>query len=706
MILSNCIIVSVPEIGEDLPEKNPLLQNDGFPEFNNITIENCMAAIGKQTLDFENDVKGIEEKILNNPDSDIFKDVFDPLEKLGAPLDMTWGVSKTLYLGNSTLMPTKSYMAIHDRAKRARASKFNSRIIYNACTNELKKNEHRTEEEMRLIKKFHLEGTLNGLHVDLAQKEALKENMNKLTVERAKFKTKLDFATKKFTHVIRDANIVRDFPIELLKTMSDDPSNYMTGPWKVTLQPQIYMPVMEYCPDSNIRWNMWQAMVNRCSGYNDKETTTSINMEEIRFFRRQQAKILGYKSYAEMSMETKMAGSIENVQNTLHKLLEYARPAQEKELEDLLQFASERGFEGSRIQLWDLPYWRRKQKMSLFKYNDEQIKEYFPLNNVLNGLFEMCENMFNITIKQRANVSTWYKDVKYYDIFEPHSSPPVAGFYIDPYARSEDKLRQNNGWMVGLKNKSEVADTTPLVALIFNFDPPTTDKPTCLTVKELELLFNKFGHSLQHLLCRCRYSEVAGLSNIEWDAVDVCGNVFSNWLYNKNVISNISSHIESEDKLPGNLYDAMVNARKQTAGLDLCRELYLSALDLELHSTKDFWLDIVKRLWPEYRCFPLDKLDSHPCSFTQIFYEEWAAAYFSHGWSRLIAADVYSAFHESQNDNEQLLDVGKRFRETYLSLGGSLHSSEIFRKFRGRDPSPKALLKSLGLKISNSDNGS
>lgn len=255
--------------------------------------------------------------------------------------------------------------------------------------------------------------------------------------------------------------------------------------------------------------------------------------------------------------------------------------------------------------------------------------------------------------------------------------------------------------MVGIKNRSEITDIKPLAALIFNFQPPTSENSSLLAFQEVKLLFQKFGQTLQHLLTKTRYSEVAGVSNIEWDAVDVCGHVLSHWLYNKSVIDTISSHITTKEKIPEELFETLLNVNKHMAGLDLSRELYLSALDLELHSSKEFWLDIVKNLWPQYQCFPLDKLDSHPCSFTQIFSEEWAAAYYSHVWSRLIAADVYSAFHEVQGNEDEVVNVGKRFRDSFLALGGSCHPSEVFRKFRGRDPSPKALLKSLGLKKTN-----
>lgn len=662
-----------------------------------------MAAIGKQTLDFEEDVKLIEKKLTNSKKVNLFEDVFDPLEKLGAPLDMTWGVSKMLYLGNSSLMPTKSYMAIHERAKRARAAKFNSYLIYEACLRSSNDDSNKTDEQKRLIQKFVLEGKLNGLLLDSNKKACLQENLNKITKEKYIFKTKTEFSTKKFSHTIKNSEVVQDFPPDLLKLIAEDPSKYSDGPWRVTLQPQIYIPFMEYCPERDLRYKAWYAMVGRGSGYGDRELMTSLNLEELRFLRRDQANILGYETYADMSMETKMAGSVENVQHLLKTLLEYAKPAQEKELNHLYDFAKERGFEGTSIELWDVPYWKRKQQKTVFSYNEKEIQQYFPLPKVLDGLFELCEKLFSITIKQRSNVSTWHKDVKYYDIFEPHSSPPVAGFYFDPYARSEDKIRQNNGCIVGIQNHSRIAETKPLAALIFNFHPPSSDKPSTLTFNEVSLLFYKFGHALQHLLSRTCYSEVSGLSNVEWDVVEVCGHVLSHWLYNKKTIDCISSHVESEDVLPLHLFDTLLNVRRHMAGFDLSRELYLSALDLELHSSKDFWLDIVKRLWHQYRCLPLSKIDSHPCSFTQIFCEEWSAAYFSHIWSRVIAADVYSAFHEARENEQEIVDVGKRFRDTFLALGGSSHPSQTFRKFRGRDPSPKALLRSLNLKKGKSE---
>ncbi|KAJ9594975.1 hypothetical protein L9F63_013697, partial [Diploptera punctata] len=265
----------------------------------------------------------------------------------------------------------------------------------------------------------------------------------------------------------------------------------------------------------------------------------------------------------------------------------------------------------------------------------------------------------------------------------------------------QEKVSTNEdpGWMIALRSRSSVTNTTPLASLIFNFSPPTDGKPTLLSFSDLQLLFRKFGHALQHLLTRTSYMEVSGLSNIEWDAVEACSNFMVYWLYDLNTIEMISGHFETGEYLPRKTLEKLCETRKHMSGFDLCRELYLASFDLEIYSIKDFWLDIVKKLWAEHLAFPLDPRDSHPCSFTAIMCEEWSAAYYSHLWSQVMAADMFSAFVEAGLDNrDELCTVGKRFRSTFLALGGGCHPGEVFRRFRGRDPSPKALLYTLGLK--------
>ncbi|XP_028174623.1 probable cytosolic oligopeptidase A [Ostrinia furnacalis] len=687
-------VVLIPEIGEDA-DKNILLSENGIPEFNDITIEKCIAAISKQSLDYENGVKQIEQSTPNCKNA--FVEIFQPLEKLDAQLELTWGMAKTLYLGNSSLMPTKSYIQIHERAHKARSAKFNSVAIFQAAVQEKNRLKKLTDEEQRLLDKYVLEGKLNGLDIKGAKRERLNNLLSSLQKERNMFRDKVNIANKVFASTIEDGSILREFPESLVNAMSVGSDPYK-GPWKVTLQPHIYEPFMQYCPDRELRWNTWQAYVQRCSNYVNKEIETSSNLEKIRSLRHEQANILGFDSFVDMSMETKMAGTVDNVYNVLDSLLECAKPMQEVEIELLQRFAKERGFD-SKLAHWDIPYWQRKQKWSMYNFDEDKIREYFPLPRVITSLFNLCSTLFKIQIVERTNVQTWHKDVKFYDVFDSSSNSPVAGFYLDPYARQDEKIRIHDdaGWHISIRNKSSVTGTTPLSALIFNFQAPTKGTQSLLTFKEVGILFQRFGHSLRHLLTKANYSEVAGLSNVEWDAAEVCGQVMTHWLYDPHTIHAISGHYKTDEPLPDEIVKNLQNVRGHMSGYNLCSELYLSKLDLELHSKKTFWRDLVRDLWPQYHVLPFDKYNSHPLSFTKIFSEEWGAAYYCHLWSKMIAADIYSAFEEAKQGGADVVSVGKRYRDTFLAYGGSCHPSEVFRRFRGRDPSPHALLNNLGL---------
>lgn len=242
--------------------------------------------------------------------------------------------------------------------------------------------------------------------------------------------------------------------------------------------------------------------------------------------------------------------------------------------------------------------------------------------------------------------------------------------------------------MVGIRN------IKPMSALIFNFNSPLYGKPHLLSISDLKMVFKSFGAQLQHLLTKARFSDLAGLSNIEWDASQMCGQFLTNFLDDPNVISRISSHYISNEPLEGKHLNNILLHKQNMAGYNLCKELYLANLDIELYNSKDFWLDVVKRLWPVYNIIPLDKHDAHVCSMTNIIAGDWSAAYFSHLYSNMLAADVYEAFTDNKND---VTTIGKRFKETFLACGGTVCTPEVFRRFRGRDPSHEALLKNLNL---------
>ncbi|KAK7066526.1 hypothetical protein SK128_022364 [Halocaridina rubra] len=520
--------------------------------------------------------------------------------------------------------------------------------------------------------------------------------LTNLEKNKGEFKKKVVESTNRFSHRINDPNLMTDFPPSLLEKMAVDRSRTYQGPWDVTLQPHVYEGFLEYCPDTELRRNTYRAYNMRATNHVGREVNNDLHIEDIRMYRSDQAIALGFENFGQMSMETKMAGTVDNVLSMITSLFNKARTVQSKEMASLQKFSESRGFD-LKLEAWDVPYWRRKQRRTVFNIDENQLKEYFPFNHVLQGLLELCSELFGISFEEVTleNSTTWHPDVRFFQVIDA-SGGHLSSFYLDPFKRPGEKLHTAvSAWMLGCRNRSDIAGTKPLANLVFNFTPPESkEKPSLLTFAEVNLLFQKFGQALQHLLTTVPYLEASGLTNIEWDAVEVCSYFLQNWLYEPSILERMSQHYESLLPLSGSSIQDIIGSRNHMAAYDLCSELYLAHLDMLLHTGKIHWTDLVKELWEMYRPFVLDKYDDHLCSSTAIIADVWAAAYYSHLWSRMVAADAFQAFKESE---EEISETGARFRNTFLSLGGGCHSGEVFRRFRGRDPSPDALHELCGL---------
>lgn len=590
----------------------------------------------------------------------------------------------------------------------ARSSKYVSKPIYQACKAALEdQNLKLTIEQRRLVSLYALEGRLNGLDLTGKNHDTYIYTMTHMNKKSNEFRQKIELATGLFKTTINNENIVHDFPEDFLRAIAVDPKNPRQGPWKITLEPNIASQFLMYCPDRELRWNVWHANVNRGSLTGDNSLRTSSILEDLREYKIDQAKALGFKSYSHLSMETKLAGSLENVYRVMDSLLQIARPAQEKEIAELTSFAQDRGFDGRLLQ-WDIDYWINKHERNVLNYKSEILREYFPLPQVLKGLFKLIENLFDVRIVEGRKTDVWHTDVRFLDVIDlkGNSREPIAHIYLDPYARGQNKLLtvQHEGWMVGIQNKSKIQSTKPLVALIFNFRPPTSEVPSFLTFKDVSCLFQKVGNALQNVLTNVEYGDLSGSANVEWDAVNVSGNFMVNWLYEPVIIRSISGHYKTNEPLNDQQIESITRTRTHMAGYKLCKELYLGRFDLELHENGEFWVQIMNRLWSSHFVLPRDHSDSHITSWTEIFVDNWAAAYYSHLWSDMIAADIYSAFQEiPQNDCVQEKEIAMRFKDTFLALGGSVSAGEIFRRFRGRDPNSRSLLRNIGLKTQTTE---
>ncbi|KAI4497021.1 hypothetical protein M0802_007767 [Mischocyttarus mexicanus] len=697
----NGYIVLLPEIGEECLNPN-LLKEDKTPEFNNITIEKCITTIRKQAIECDNKIQKIETELQDKKDVNVFKDILFPLEEAYVPLEITCGIAQTLYYGNQTLMPTKTITGINQRAMKASETKFSSLPIYEACkyTKE-NKNIQLTSQQERILNKYLIEGKLNGMEFSEKNQKWLLNSYHILYQQEEEFNKRYENAMKRHFYVMKDENSVKDFSDELLEATAANPAEPRVGPWTVTLQPYILNLFLECCSNRSLRWKMWHSNATFLSPSDEKMFQTSSLLKEIYFMRKQQAKLFKYKSYAHMSMIKKITNNLEEVYNTFDILLNSARNAQELEIKTLNKFASENGLDGS-LKPWDILYWNRQFHNSLYEFKKESLKNYFPLPKVLSGLFDLLKTNFGLEIVENKKVDIWHKDVSFYDIFNTNvsSTEPIASFYLDPYARGDEKpySNKNSGYVIIIKNRSKRLDTKPMCSLIFNFQRPENGKPSLLSLENLQVLFQKFGHALHHMTATTDYADISGLSYVEWDTAYIYDFFLENWLYESSTLQKISEHHETKDTLPAEAVKFIKNYRLQLAGYNLCTELFFSRFDLEAYASEESWKSIMERLCKEHFVIPIEADDPYIYSFKPAFSVHLSTNYYCHLWSKMIAADIYGAFQEIPiEDKTSHEEVCKRFQETFLSLNSTCPINEIFRRFRGRDPNPKALLKNLEL---------
>nr|XP_018913258.1 PREDICTED: probable cytosolic oligopeptidase A [Bemisia tabaci] len=686
--------ILLPELGQKDTEKLQYSVNDSLPDFRNLSLESCASIVENSCIDYSVGVRNLHGSIKDKEIKDVFKEVFDTMEKLNISLESMWGVIKVLFLVDQNIIGPELFTSITKRVEECRRNKFDIPEIYNAC--KACDVSMLSEEQARVVRKFLSEGKMSGVELRLKNSPDLM-NFNLqdsiLYKERRLFTARLESARGIFQHTCTNRHSISEFPKEVLETMVEKSGNVEEGPWLVTLSPILRRYFLEYCSDRDIRWNFYQAEERAGSTWEEDVTLrNSQSAEEIRKARRIKAKILGYPSYFHQMLDTKIAGSLENVEDTLAYLLDKARSQQDTEIDDLQSFINASG-ETHPIQLFDLPYWARIHKKAVLNFDDYDQRVFFPLPTVFQGLLDLCSKLFHISFKEvKDGISTWHPDVKFYHVYRNEETKPCGAFYTD-LVRRDGKyfLGSDYGWTVGIREHSLVPKKTlPISALVFNFTPGEGKDPPLLPFSAVQQLFAKFGHVLQNALCEAAYSDVSGLSYVEFEAVEAVPHFLANWLYDDAVFASINGHYKTGEKL--NL--PLKSIQQHLSGFKLCHELFKSHLDLRMHATDVFWKDIVNEIWPQHYTFPRSKWNSLPCQFSEVFSDGWAAAYYSRIWSQMIAADMTSAFHEENQDSES---VGLRFRDTFLTFGGSCHASEVFRRFRGRDPSPTALLKQLGL---------
>ncbi|MFG6428683.1 M3 family metallopeptidase [Roseateles sp. LYH14W] len=461
------------------------------------------------------------------------------------------------------------------------------------------------------------------------------------------------------------------------------------GGHKITLHFPVYLPVMQYAENRDLREKLYRAYVTRASESGKPDWDNTAAMREIVALRQEEAKLLGYASFAEVSLAPKMASTPAEVTTFLSDLGKRARPFAEKDLAELREFAK-----GQPLESWDVSYWSEKLKEARYAFSDQTVKQYFTAPKVVAGLFSIIERLFNVSISE-AKASVWHETVKFYEL--RRGGQLIAQFYLDLYARTG---KRPGAWMDQVRSrwlKPTGEQQTPVAQLVCNFASPVGGKPALLTHDDVITLFHEFGHGLHHMLTQVNDLGVSGISGVEWDAVELPSQFMENFCWEWDVLQQLSGHVETGEPLPRELFDKMTAAKNFQSGLMTLRQIEFALFDMRLHATPGVEADVQKVIddvRAEVAVLIPPAFNRFQHSFSHIFAGGYAAGYYSYKWAELLSADAWSAFEEEGVFNPA---TGKRFLNEVLEQGGARDAIANFKAFRGREPKIDALLRHQGM---------
>ena len=471
---------------------------------------------------------------------------------------------------------------------------------------------------------------------------------------------------------------------------------------RLTLKMPVYLPVMQFAHSSALREQLYKAHVTRASDQSPEDTRhldNSALIQEILALRQEEARLLGFDNYAQVSVVPKMAESPEKVIAFLRDLATKARPFAEKDLADLRAFASqELGLNGA-LNAWDVPYVSEKLKEARYSFSEQEVKQYFTAPKVLAGLFKIIETLFEVEIRP-DQAPVWHPAVAFYRI--ERQGQLVGQFYLDPPARSG---KRGGAWMDDVRGRWQRPDTgqlqTPVAHLVCNFAEGVNGQPALLTHDDVITLFHEFGHGLHHMLTQVNERDVSGISGVEWDAVELPSQFMENFCWEWSVLRHMTAHVETQEPLPRALFDKMLAAKNFQSGLQTLRQIEFALFDMLVHSQHDpsqDFMPLLSQVREEVSVLRPPAFNRMVHTFSHIFAGGYAAGYYSYKWAEVLSADAYAAFEETAAaDGTPSVETGRRYRQAILEAGGSRPALESFKAFRGREPALDALLRHQGM---------
>jgi oligopeptidase A len=539
---------------------------------------------------------------------------------------------------------------------------------------------------------------LGGAELPADKKQRFAEVQAELARLGAKFAENLLDATNAYAIVVAEER-TRGIPQDVLEAAREAAQKDGKEGWKFNLHAPSYMPVLQYADDRGLRETLYRESATRASEFGRPEWDNTPLIARLVALRREAAQLLGFANYAEYSLVPKMAKSPAQVLEFLDDLAQRARPYAERDVDELRDYArASLGLQS--LESWDVAYASEKLRAARYAFSDQEVKQYFPEDVVLAGLFRVAQTLYGIRIAQ-ASAPLWHPDVRFFEIRDA-AGELVGQFYLDLYAR---ETKRGGAWMDDAITRRRTAGgiQAPVAYLNCNFSRPVGGKPALFTHDEVLTLFHEFGHGLHHLLTRIEDLGVSGISGVEWDAVELPSQFMENFCWEWDVLRHMTRHVDTGEPLPRALFDRMIAARNFQSGLAMLRQIEFAVFDMRLHFDFDpasgkSALELLREVRSRIAVLHPPEYNRFPNTFSHIFGGGYAAGYYSYKWAEVLSADAYSAFEES-GSTAGVLDAktGERFRDEILAVGGSRPAAESFRAFRGREPRVEALLRHNGM---------
>jgi oligopeptidase A len=669
---------------------NPLIDFSGLPRFAEIKPEHVSPAVDQLLADGRATIASVVQA------EPTWEEFVEPLEDANERLGRAWGQVSHLHAVMDSPALREAY-----NASLPKVSQYWTELGQNLELFRKYKELERSPQfaalsaaRRKIVDNALRDFRLGGAELPPQGKQRHAEIQEELAKLSARFSENLLDATNAFFIVVDEAR-TGGIPADVLHAAREAAEKDGKAGWKFTLHMPSYLPVMQYANDRALRATLYRESATRASEFGKPEWDNTDLVRRIVALRRELAGLLDYPNYAEVSLTPKMAESPAQVLSFLDELARHARPFAEKDAAELRAFAADRlGIPD--LQAWDLAYASEKLRLERYAFSDQEVKQYFPEDAVLAGLFRVARALYQIEIVP-AKAPVWHEDVRFFEIRDG-AGAVLGQFYMDLYAR---ETKRGGAWMDDAitRRRKGAAIQTPVAHLNTNFSRPIGGKPALFTHDEVLTLFHEFGHGLHHLLTRVEDLGVSGINGVEWDAVELPSQFMENFAWEWEVLSAMTRHVDSGASIPRRLFDCMIAAKNFQSGLAMLRQIEFAVFDMLLHSSfdpaagrsaQDLLEDVRSRIAvlrpPAYNRFPN--------SFSHVFAGGYAAGYYSYKWAEVLSADAYSLFEERGVLDA---DAGRRFLEEILAVGGSRSAAESFRAFRGREPRVEALLRHSGM---------